>query len=423
MSQRERDVLKVLSNVRSRACTQVDAARLLGRSPRQVRRLLRRLERDGDAGIVHKLRGRASNNRTKPEIRTHALELVREHYAGFGPTLASEKLAEDHGIDVSAQTLRTWMLIAGSWKRQRDRTRHRSRRERRACFGEMVLADASNHDWLEGRGPRLTLVGMIDDATNRIELIFAEAETTHAYMDLLERWLGKHGRPRAWYSDRHGVFHAQETGLDGQKQQAPTQFSRALEQLEIELILARSPQAKGRIERLWGTAQDRLVKELRLAKASTLEEANGAALRKFVEWFNRKLTREAASATDAHRDLSGIRLSQVLCEQHVRVVSNDYTISFEGRSYQLLAPALLGERGGRVTIERDAAGKMRVRFKERYMEFREVGDSACRRGWQSRQKPAKKPEPRLSEPDSLEPWETAREENAIREENARPRFA
>lgn len=411
MSKRERDLLKVLSNVVRKTCSQADAARLIGRSTRQVRRLLRRLERDGDAGVVHKARGRPSNNRIASGLRTRALAIVRERYAGFGPTLASEKLAEDHDIHVSVQSLRTWMLAEGLWKLVRDRNRHRARRPRRACFGEMVLADASDHDWLEGRGPRLTLVGMIDDATNRIELLFAGAETTQAYMDVLEQWLSKHGRPRAWYTDRHGVFHAEMTDAEGVKVRTQTQFSRALEQLEIGLILARSPQAKGRIERLWGTAQDRLVKELRLSKASTLQEAN-ATLQKFVAWYNRTRTREPASSANGHRDLAGIELSQVLCEQHERVVANDYTISFKGRSYQLLPPAWPGERGGRVTIERTREGEMRVRFGQRYLQFKEVGDSACRRGQQARQKPMTKPQPHVPEP-----WDAAREENA------RPRCA
>lgn len=410
MSKRERDLLKVLSNVVNKSCSQIDAARFIGRSTRQVRRLLRRLERDGDSGVLHKLRGRPSNNRAEPALRTRALHLVRERYVGFGPTFASEKLLEEHGIDVSVQTLRTWMLAEGLWKIVRDRNRHRARRPRRACFGEMVLADASDHDWLEGRGPRLVLVGMIDDATNRIELLFAEAETTRAYMDLLERWLGKHGRPRSWYTDRHRVFHAEATdAAEGHKVRTHTQFSRALEQLEIGLILANSPQAKGRVERLWGTAQDRLVKELRLAMASTLAEAN-ATLPKFVGWYNRARQRKATSGADAHRDLSGVELSQVLCEQHERVVMNDYTINFEGRSYQLLPPALPGQRGGRVTIERTREGSLRMRFGERYLKFEDVGENAHLRAKRERQQPRK---PALSLETGMAPDE----------EHTRPRCA
>ena len=304
MSQHERDVLKVMSLVLSGKRTQAEAARLLGRSERQVRRLQRRLEKDGDGGVVHRLRGRRSNNALDKAVRTRALSLCRKHYVGFGPTLAAEKLSEEHDLPMSVETLRGLLLAEGLWVRKRHRDKHRARRERRACFGEMVQADASEHDWLEGRGPMLTLVGMIDDATDRIVCRFVASETTEAYMDVLGRWIGKHGRPGSWYTDRHGIFRAEEkvAGYD-EKRAVPTQFSRALGELGIELILANSPQAKGRVERLWGTAQDRLVKELRLAKARTIEQANAVLEEKFMPWFNRRCTHKPASGNDAHRPL------------------------------------------------------------------------------------------------------------------------
>ena len=375
MSQRERDVLKVMSVVLKGERTQVEAARLLRRSVRQVRRIQRRLESQGDGAVVHGLRGRRSNHRVKGATKTSVLSLYRRKYLGFGPTMASEKLAEHDDEVVAVRTLRQWLLSEGLWTRQRRRDKHRRRRERRACFGELVQADASEHDWLEGRGPTLTLVGMIDDATGRIMVRFYPAETTRAYMDLLGRWISKHGRPLSWYSDRHGIFRAEETvaGYD-EKQSVPTQFSRALEELEIELILANSPQAKGRIERLWGTAQDRLVKELRLAKARTLEQANEVLERAFVPWFNRRCTVKAASDNDAHRALvKGQDLSAVLSIQQTRTVSNDYTIRLDNQFYQLLPPAWPGQRGGRVIVEQRLDGGMKVRFKERYLEYKALG--------------------------------------------------
>jgi hypothetical protein len=259
-------------------------------------------------------------------------------------------LSEDDGIDLSAETLRGWMLAEGLWERKRQRDKHRQRRVRRACFGEMVQADASTHDWLEGRGPMLTLVGMIDDATDRVVLRFHESETTHAYMDVLWRWIGRHGRPVSWYSDRHGIFRAEESvaGYD-EKQSVSTQFSRAIDELGMELILANSPQAKGRVERLWNTSQDRLVKELRLAKAATLDEANAVVDEKFSGWFNRRCTNKPASANDAHRPLGKLDLAAILSIQHERVVMNDYTIRFENQVYQLLAPGRARPRGGEVT--------------------------------------------------------------------------
>jgi hypothetical protein len=249
MSQRERDVCKVMSLVIDGKRTQVEAGRLIGRSERQVRRILCRLQAGGDAGVIHKSRGRPSNNRASSIVHDRVIELCRAKYAGFGPTLAAEKLSEDDDIDLSIEALRGWMMAEGLWLPRRHRDKHRQRRIRRSCFGEMTQADASTHDWLEGRGPMLTLVGMIDDATDRVVLRFHGSETTWAYMDVLGRWIRKFGRPVSWYSDRHGIFRAEESvaGYD-EKQSVPTQFSRAIGELGMELILANSPQAKGRVE-------------------------------------------------------------------------------------------------------------------------------------------------------------------------------
>lgn len=374
MAQRERDVLKVMALVLKGDRTQVEAARLLKRSVRQVRRLQRRLESRGDGAVVHGLRGRPSNRRIDVAVRQAALALYRAKYTGFGPTLAAEKLAEDDRVTVKVRTLREWLLAEGLWTRQRRRDRHRSRRARRACLGEMVQADASVHDWLEGRGPAMALVGMIDDATGRVLARFYPAETTEAYMDLLGRWIERYGRPLAWYSDRHGIFRA-ESRLLGEDEPVPvpTQFSRALEELDVELILANSPQAKGRIERLWGTAQDRLVKELRLAGATTLQQANDVLENRFLPWFNRRCTVRPASGNDAHRALGKAQdLAAILSIQQTRHVNNDYTIRLDNRFYQLLPPAWPGQRGGRVTVEKRLDGSMKVRFKQHYLEYRQV---------------------------------------------------
>jgi DNA-binding Lrp family transcriptional regulator len=375
MSQRERDVLKVMSAVLKGERTQVEAARLLGKSERQVRRIQRKLEAHGDAAVVHGLRGRRSNRALSAAVQREALVLYRSSYAGFGPTLAAEKLAEDHEVSISVETLRQWLLSAGLWSRKRHRDRHRQRRLRKECFGEMVQADASQHDWLEGRGPVLTLVGMIDDATSKAVARFCESETTEAYMEVLECWLRKHGRPVSWYSDHHGIFRA-ESRLPGREVvSVPTQFSRALEELGIELILANSPQAKGRIERLWGTAQDRLVKELRLARASTIEQANRVLEEKFLPWFNRHCTMKPQSRNDAHRPLGPAHdLAAILAHQEPRTVANDYTIQYEGRVYQLHKPVWPGQRGGQVIVECRRDGSMQVRFRGRYLSFQPMAE-------------------------------------------------
>jgi hypothetical protein len=377
MSQRERDVLKVMSGVLKGDRTQVEAARLLGRSVRQIRRLCQRMKFEGDGVVVHGLRGKPSNHRLDEAMRASAVRLYREKYSDFGPTLAAEKLGEDDRVVVAVRTLREWLLAEGLWHRRRERDKRRSRRERRACFGELVQADASTHDWLEGRGVPMALVGMIDDATSRVVARFHPSETTEAYMDVLSRWIGKHGRPLAWYSDRHGIFRA-EDALDTP---VPTQFSRGLKELEIELICANSPQAKGRVERLWGTAQDRLVKELRLAKCRTLEEANQVLETKFLPWFNRRCVVNASSRNDAHRALGRLQnLSAILSHQTTRGVANDYTIRFENEVYQLLPPVWPGERGGRVIVEWRLDGSMHVRFKDKYLPHRRVEQKNSKEG-------------------------------------------
>ncbi len=286
MSQRERDRLKIMEPVLQGKRTQVEAARLLKVTVRHVRRIQRRLEAHGDAGVVHRLRGRPSNRRSAADLRETVLAKYRRHFADFGPTLASEKLAK-LDLQVSRETLRRWLLTEGLWQRRRQRDVHRRRRPRRSCFGELVQMDASLHDWLEGRGESMVLMTMIDDATNRIEVGFYPGETVESYMDLTERWLRRHGRPVALYTDRDSVFQWQSKG---RAVEGLTQFGRALEELDIELILAHSPQAKGRVERFFGLAQDRWVKELRLLGVTTRDQANEVLRRQLMPDYNSRFT-------------------------------------------------------------------------------------------------------------------------------------
>jgi transposase len=372
MSQRERDVLKVMSLVLSGKRTQMEAARLLVRSVRQVRRIERRLESQGDAAVVHRLRGRPSNRRIDASQRHRVMEVYSRDYGDFGPTLASEKLSQQ-GMEVARETLRRWLIHDGLWKPRRKREKHRSRRLRRMCFGELVQADGSHHDWLEGRGAWLTLLVMIDDATSKAVARFYEAETTEGYMDLLGRYCRKHGRMVSLYTDRHSIFW--EEGQEGRPVQ--TQFTRALAQLGIEWIPAYSPQAKGRVERFNGTAQDRLVKELRLAGACTLEAANAVLEKTFLPWFNRRCTVKAASPNDAHRPLQpGLNLAAILSVQESRTVANDYTIRYHNEVYQLLPPAHPGLRGGKVIVENRLDGTRHIRFQGKYLPFKAIASAA-----------------------------------------------
>jgi transposase len=372
MSQRERDRIKVMALVLKKERTQVEAARLLGLTVRQVRRVKQRLKKEGDAGIIHKLRGRPSNARWPDPQRREILQVYRKELSGFGPTFAAEKLSE-RDLEISHETLRGWLLSEGLWERRRRRDQHRQRRERRACYGELVQADGSHHDWLEGRGERMVLVAFIDDATSKIAARFYPAETTEAYMDLLGRYLRKHGRMVALYVDRDSIFRAEDTDPSDPRPTL-TQFSRALGELEIELILAYSPQAKGRIERFFQTAQDRLVKELRLAGARTMDQANVVLEETFIPWFNRWRTVQAASPNDGHRPLHcSMRLEGILSRQEKRKVCNDYTIRLDNQIYQILKPALPGLRGGRVTVENRLDGTLQIRFKNRYLAYHKIG--------------------------------------------------
>ena len=368
MSQRERDRLKVMSLVLEGRRTQQEAARLMGLSVRQVRRIQRKLEAQGDGAIVHKLRGRPSNRRIDPSLRRAVIKRYRKKLFGFGPTLAAEKLT-GWGLPVAARTLREWLVAETVWKGRRRRDGHRQRRERRECRGELVQADASPHDWLEGRGPQMVLVVMIDDATSHSLARFYPAETTEAYMDLLGRYVRRHGRMVAMYVDGDSVFRSADRHRDD-PQPKPTQFGRAAGELDIKLIRAGSPQAKGRVERFHGTAQDRLIKELRLAGASTMAQANRVLEEVFLPWFNSHCTVEPHSANDAHRPVDrSMNLEAILSIQNTRRVANDYTIRFQNRTCQLLPPAWPGLRGGRVTVEMRLDASLHVRFKDHYLAY------------------------------------------------------
>jgi transposase len=411
MSQRERDRLKVLAPVLDGRRTQAEAARLLGLGTRQVRRLLRRLRAEGDQAVIHRLRGRPSNHRADPRLRRRILDAYGRHFPDFGPTLAREKLAE-RGLHVGLETLRRWLTEEGLWQPRSSPDPHRSRRTRRSCFGELVQMDTSIHDWTEGRGERMALVAMIDDATNRLQAGFYEGETVESHLDLFGHWLRRHGRPLALYTDRDSIFLHPVKGRPDPE--ALTQFSRALLELDVGLIPAGSPQAKGRIERFFELAQDRWVKEMRLAGVRTRAEANDLAARLLVPQYNRRFTVAPASATDAHRPLGpGHNLAAILSVQHQRVVTNDYTIRFENRVYQLLKPAWPGERGGQVVIELRLNGTMAVRFGDHYLKFAEIAAGGASLGGAAPQTPRSLP---LSRPPAAGKKETGR----TPDEGARP---
>jgi transposase len=388
MSRKERERLRVLAVLVEGRLRQREAARRLRLSERQVRRMVCRYRAEGDAGLVHRGRGRPSNRRLPQGTRQRALEEVQRQYRDFGPTLAAEKLRERDGVRVSRETLRQWMMEAGLWQRRRPARQVHLWRQRRPSFGELVQMDTSEHAWLEGRGQgEPVLVSMIDDATGRQVKRFFPQDTTAANLEVLGLWLRRYGRPLAIYADGDSIFRVNQRPATEEEARAglrpETQFGRALRQLGISSIGASSPQAKGRVERSFQTDQDRLVKELRLRGIATIEEANAYLEGEYLALVNRRFTVAAASGVDAHRPLGDYALGAILSVQTKRTVANDYTVRHGGRRYQIERRSISGGlRGGRVVVEERLDGSLRLRFRERYLRFCAVESVAPRpRPW------------------------------------------
>jgi len=373
MSQRERDRLKVLHEVEKGQLRQQPAAAQLGLTARWVRKLLGRLRAEGDRGVVHRSRGRPSNRKLPEAQRARAVARVQAVYRDFGPTLAAEYLAERDGMEVSKETLRQWLMAAGVWKARPRRVQEvHTWRPRRACRGELVQWDTSEHAWLEGRGPEPYLIIMIDDASNRLQAHFVPHDSTVENLRMLKIYLQRWGRPLAFYTDRAGLFRVNRPANQEEQRggrEPLTQIGRALAELGIEWIPAHSPQAKGRVERCFGTLQDRLVKGLRLAGAGTLAQANAYLEREFLPAWEGRFTVVPANPTDAHRPLGrGHDLAAILSVVEARVVTNDYTLRYQGKIYQIARADIRGGlRGAKVRVEKRLDGTVAVRFRERYL--------------------------------------------------------
>jgi transposase len=376
LTQRDRDVLKVLHEVRRGHITQREAAEQLKRTDRWIRKLVGRVEDKGDRAIMHGLRGQPSTHKIGEKIEKRAVAIIEQEYADFGPTLASEYLARDHKITVSRETMRQWMIRAGLWKRRKQRIEEAHVwRQRRSCFGELVQWDTSNHDWLEGRGERIYLIAMIDDATSRAWGRFAPQDSTAENMRLMWAWLEKHGRFVDAYTDRAGLF---ETNRPNQRDEerdgklAETQIGRALRELGIGRIGALSPQAKGRIERFFETAQDRLVKGMRTRKVCTLKAANEYVEKEYMPLWNERFTVRPASEGDAHRPLGKEHdLASILSHVEQRNIREDYTIRYGGGLYQVTREQIQpGMKGQRVRVEQRLDGRFVVRWRGNALEVK-----------------------------------------------------
>ena len=388
MNQAERDRLVALKKAKKKLITQKQAAEEIGVTERQVRRLLRKLRRKGDRAVIHELRGRASNRKLPVEMEQRAMTVLSDPvYRGFGPTLAAEYLHKRHQITVSKETVRQWMAKAELWQVGRRRVVEvHPWRPRRSRCGELVQWDTSVHDWLEGRGEQMYLISMIDDATSRLFARFVRHDSREENMRVLWEYLERFGRPLAFYTDKAGMFQVavktkrqeQREGRD-RPEMPPTQIARALSELGIVWIPAHSPQAKGRVERQFLTAQDRLVKGMRVAGVRMIEEANAYLENEYLPWWNRTLTVEAVHATDAHRDLGKEHdLRAILSHVEQRQVTNNYTLRYSGKLYQIdRQDVCVGLRTARVHVEERLDGSIAVRFQDRYVRVRLCVQPGC----------------------------------------------
>ena len=378
MTQKDGDRLVTLRKAKKKIITQRQAAEELDLSIRQVKRLLYGLKKRGDKAVIHGLRGKASNRRIGESVEKEAVKILSSPvYEGFGPTLAAEYLSAKHGIEASKETVRQWMIQAKLWGAKQEKVKAvHVWRPRRSRFGELVQWDTSEHDWLEGRGEKLYLIAMIDDATSRLFARFVRHDSTEENMRLLWDYVEKFGRPVAFYTDKASLFQTaekrkrDEPGVEKDPvEMPPTQIGRGLRELGINWIAAHSPQAKGRVERNFLTAQDRLVKGMRVAGVKTIEQANQYLTSEYLAWWEREMTVEPASRDDAHRRLEKTHnLAASLSHVETRQVRNDYTLRWNGALYQIGRKAIVNRlRGAKVRVEQRLDGSIAVRHGERYL--------------------------------------------------------
>jgi hypothetical protein len=382
MTQADRDRLVALKKARRKLITQREAAEELDVSVRQVQRLLAALAQRGDKVVVHGLRGQPSNRKIEEGIEREAVRILSAPvYEGFGPTLAAEYLSSRHGIEASKETVRQWMMRGKLWRGKKQKVKQvHLWRPRRSRQGELVQWDTSDHDWVEGRGERLYLIAMIDDATSRLFARFVRHDSTEENMRVLGSYLEKNGRPVTFYTDKASLFQTaekrkrDEPGVEKDPvEMPPTQIGRALRELGIAWMAAHSPQAKGRVERNFGTAQDRLVKGMRVAGVRTLEQANEYLLNHYLVWWEREMTVDAVNPDDAHRPLDkSHHLAASLSHVETRQVRNDYTVRWDGKLYQIERHAVTsGLRKSDVRVEARLDGTLAVRHRDRYLPVKE----------------------------------------------------
>jgi transposase len=370
MNTKERERLKVLIRLESGSLTQRVAAQQLSITVRQVQRLVKAYRKEGERSLISSKRGKKSNNRIKDDHSDEIAKIIRENYPDFGPTFAQEKLKEIHKIEISISSVRNIMIKNEIWgARKLKQPKVHQRREPRACIGELLQMDGSYHDWFEGRAPKCCLIVLIDDATSRIMwLQFVEWESCFAYFEAIKGYIKTYGKPLSIYTDRLAVF---ETTRNTEKNYKNTQFHRATSSLGINLVLANSPQAKGRVERANGTLQDRLVKEMRLARISSMEEGN-AFLSTYIAIHNKKFAKKPKSPINAHKPLeSDVNLEKILCLHHTRKITKDLMVNFKGGTYQIREPVYKNRLGGqKVLVIEKRSGEIAMYHKEKLLKFK-----------------------------------------------------
>lgn len=367
MSAKERVRLDAMSRVKRKELTVVEAAELMGVSLRQARRIRKRFRDGGDQGLVHRLRGSVSNHRFPEALRDKIVRRHQARYRDFGPTFACEKLAEE-GLVLSPDTLVAILKERQLYAPMRRRAKHRKRRERRKNFGSMIQVDGSHHDWFEGRRSKCVLMVAVDDATGQTLARFYEAETTEAAFEFFGRWVKAQGVPRSVYVDRHGIYR------DEDHPEKPTQFGRAMKELNVELIPARSPQAKGRVERKHRVFQDRLVKELRLRSISDIEQGDALLEKVLLPEFNRRYAVKPERESDLHREAPG-GIEEILCVREERVVGQDWCVRWKNRWLQIEPQTgAAGLAGRKVMVKQLGTGKLLVEREGRKLAFKELAN-------------------------------------------------
>lgn len=399
MSQKELKRLHVIRKAIERRIKQKEAAELLEISQRQIRRLVKRVREESDGGIIHRLRGRLSHNAIPNTIKDRALRLCRGIYSGFNPTLASEKLFERNRIKINRETLRQWFICESVSYEKRKARPHRKWRARKEHCGQMVQMDGSHHDWFEGRGPRCVLMGYIDDATNRVYARFYDYEGTFPAMDSFKRYILSYGLPMSVYLDRHPAYKSlKKQTIEDElvNRQALSQFGRVLEDLGVHFIHAQSAPAKGRIERLFKTFQDRLVKEMRLEGTKSTAEGN-RLLDRYLPVFNKRFNVIPVSSEDLHRPLvAGADLDSIFAAKTERTLRNDFTVVHNGRLYQVQDNI----RSDKVIVEDRLSGKRLITYKGRALRYHEIAQRP-----KKVPQPYKSSKPRIYESPAMDnPW-------------------